>query len=70
MTIKNRKIRDKTRFYRSKRCDTTITDSILVRLVDLLIPNVFTPNGDGFNDTFQMKEKELQELLTFWSLSK
>jgi gliding motility-associated-like protein len=38
-------------------CDTTITDSIMVKLIDLVIPNVFTPNGDGANDTFKMKEK-------------
>lgn len=33
-------------------CDTTFTHPVRVLPVQLKIPNVITPNGDGFNDTF------------------
>jgi gliding motility-associated-like protein len=46
-------------------CDTTITDSIVVKLVNLLIPNVFTPNGDGYNDKFKMIDKDNKTQLDF-----
>lgn len=43
-------------------CDTTITDTIYVRVAKLKVPLVMTPNGDELNDKFQVivegKEKE------------
>ncbi len=36
-------------------CDTTITANIEVKEVNFCIPNVFTPNGDGINDTWIFK---------------
>ncbi len=33
-------------------CDTTFTHPVRVLPVQLKIPNIITPNGDGFNDTF------------------
>ncbi len=37
-------------------CDTTITDSITVKLAKLRIPNVFSPNHDGKNECFVIQE--------------
>lgn len=36
-------------------CDTTITENVEIQEVNFCIPNVFTPNGDGINDTWIFK---------------
>lgn len=38
--------------YNPQGCDTSYYHSIKVEPVKLKIPNVFTPNGDGYNDYF------------------
>ena len=40
--------------YNEQGCDTTYRDMIEVKPVQLKIPNIFTPNGDGINDFFQI----------------
>jgi hypothetical protein len=44
--------------YNQQGCDTTYVKDVLVKLVDLFIPNVFTPNGDGINDYFIITENQ------------
>ncbi|NQU33410.1 MAG: gliding motility-associated C-terminal domain-containing protein [Bacteroidetes bacterium] len=36
----------------STGCDTTFSHDVVVKPIKLLIPNVFTPNGDKINDEF------------------
>ncbi len=38
-------------------CDTAILHEVVVKILNLMIPNVITPNGDGKNDKFEIREK-------------
>ncbi len=43
--------------FNSQGCDTLFTHVVDVFPVQLFIPNVFTPNGDGYNDYFVIRPK-------------
>jgi gliding motility-associated-like protein len=45
-------------FQDENNCDSVATTTILVKIVDLMIPSVFTPNHDGSNDLFEMKDNQ------------
>lgn len=36
-------------------CDTTLQDSVTIRTAQLQIPYAFTPNGDGYNDKYEIR---------------
>jgi len=47
--------------FNQQGCDTLFTHVVDVFPVDLFIPNVFTPNGDGINDYFVIKAKNASQ---------
>lgn len=57
-TLKPGLINIKLSFTDLNGCDTTIAHDLTVKVAELDIPNVFTPNGDFVNDKFAIELKD------------
>lgn len=42
-------------------CDTTYEHELTIKVAELLIPNIFTPNGDQWNEKFEIRLKDESE---------